>query len=605
MVTWGIADDFGGMTTVCLQRARMFSEHADVVTPVLTFEPIGGYRRTMESLRNSGHGFDQLEIWNVYHYYRSADLTPLLGADEVLEAAPEVPEECSVSEIVDDDGLLFCRVTKLPQSDTVILREYVRPDGSTYLVDQSPVDEDGRKLRRTLTMLTKDGRIAGRWAGATSLYHEWLRTLASGGPTALIIDSIFTARLLTSFEEPNIVKLAVLHNSHAVPGQDPLSGSLSPRQRPVSANTSAWDAVVFLTDGQRDDFVRAFGGSDNMYAISNARQRVSPEPAFDGRSRTNGAMACSLSERKNVEAAIRIIHRASATVPDVHLDVYGGGPEEQRLRDLIDELGAHDHVTLRGPTPQASRAFESAAFSLLTSRKEGQPLVLMESLGRGCPPVAFDIRYGPSSLITDGENGFLVQEGDHAAAAERIVQICTDEALARRLGQAAWQGSNAFAERAVLDRWLAAIAECFTRKNARLVVRDLTFDITRTTLWGSGAVEVLGDITWTQSCGPPAVELIEPYLAVRRRAVGPPTFLPVKVRERRPGRLSVVIAFAPDDCAPTSGPTGKFLDLSVGVRANNLRQEIRVSFGAGREPWLPYSTAHGSVSIQRRLRAPA
>lgn len=602
MVTWGIAEDFGGMTTVCLQRARMFSEHAGVVTPVLTFEPVGGYRKTLESLHRSGHGFDGLEIWNVYHYYRSADLTPLADRGRSLQPEPEVPEGCAVSEVLDDDGMLFCRITKAPESDTVILREYVRPDGTTYLVDHSPIDADGKKLSRTLTMLTTDGRVAGRWGGATGFYHEWLRTLAGGRPTALIIDSIFSAKMLASLEEPDIVKLAVLHNSHSVPGADPLAGSVAPAQRPVAGNTAAWDAVVFLTEGQRDDHVRAFGEPDNIYAISNARQRVSPEPPFESRSRTNGAMACQLSRRKNVEAAIRIIHRASATVPEVHLDVYGGGPEGERLQDLVDELGVQDNVTLHGPTPQAARAFKSAAFSMLTSSKEGQPLVMMESLGRGCPPVAYDIRYGPSSLITDGENGFLVQEGDEEAAAERVVRICTDDALARRLSKAAWRSSSAFAEEAILDEWLSAIADCFARKDTRLVVSDLAFDVARTTLRGSGAVELLGDITWTQDHGPSAEALIEVVLAVRRRAVGPPTFLPVEVGERGPGRLSVVIRFAPEDLDPATGPTGKFLDLSLRVRANNLLREIRLGFGAGAERWLPYSTEHGSVSMQRRLR---
>ena len=68
---------------------------------------------------------------------------------------------------------------------------------------------------------------------------------------------------------------------------------------------------------------------------------------------------------------------------------------------------------------KAARHFETATFSMLTSRLEGQSLVLMESIGRGCPGVAYDIRYGPGTLIRDGVNGYLVPFGDEAAAADR------------------------------------------------------------------------------------------------------------------------------------------------------------------------------------------
>ena len=93
---------------------------------------------------------------------------------------------------------------------------------------------------------------------------------------------------------------------------------------------------------------------------------------------------------------------------------------------------------------------------LLTSRNEGQPLALMESLGRGCPPVSYDIRYGPSDVIEDSVNGFLVPAQDIAAAAERVVKLCTDPELARAMGQAAWESSEQFSDPAVVGQWLTS-----------------------------------------------------------------------------------------------------------------------------------------------------
>src|SRR4051794_15961634 len=47
MVTWGIADEFGGMTSMCLQRARMYQTHLGQRAPILTFEPKPGYAEVL------------------------------------------------------------------------------------------------------------------------------------------------------------------------------------------------------------------------------------------------------------------------------------------------------------------------------------------------------------------------------------------------------------------------------------------------------------------------------------------------------------------------------------------------------------------------------
>lgn len=74
MVTWGIAEEFGGMTAMCLQRARMFRDHAYEHVPVLTFEPQASYGSVIPALEKSGHAFEGLEVRNVFHHYRSVSL---------------------------------------------------------------------------------------------------------------------------------------------------------------------------------------------------------------------------------------------------------------------------------------------------------------------------------------------------------------------------------------------------------------------------------------------------------------------------------------------------------------------------------------------------
>lgn len=602
MVTWGVAEEFGGMTAVCLQRARMFRDHADVHTPVLTFEPRPGYATVLAALEKSGHAFDGLEIRNIYHYYRAASLE-----ERTARPAPEPLASYRRWNVVirkqqDDDGRAFCRTTTLRGTDTVVQREYLRTDGTPFLRDESPVDEEGQLTQRRLMLLTRDGRAVGEWARAGDFYRQWLLELSGGERTAMIVDSIYVARTLSSLEASNIVKLGVLHNSHVKAGKDPFTGPIGQPQRAIVDNPSHWDGVVFLTEGQHEDYVARFGGADNLFVISNARERLTKAPPVDGRKNSTGVMVCQLSQRKNVASAVRIIHRASQSVPDVHLDVYGGGPQMDDLRETVNELGMQENVTLHGHTPQASRFFETATFSLLTSHKEGQPLVLMESLGRGCPPISYDIRYGPGSLVQDGVNGFLVAHGDEEEAAGRVVQVCRDAELARTLSTAAWHSSERFGERAILGEWQRAVDRAFAMKADRLLIRDAAFTTSSMTAHGSGVLEIEGEVTWENVLGETPQEVIVPQVVVRRRKTGAPDIFPVEVVARGPGRLSVRLRLTQGEVGDHVPSGNGQLDLVLALVGRNLVKHIRIEYGNSSVPWLPYATTHGSLSLQRRDR---
>jgi glycosyltransferase involved in cell wall biosynthesis/ubiquinone/menaquinone biosynthesis C-methylase UbiE len=67
---------------------------------------------------------------------------------------------------------------------------------------------------------------------------------------------------------------------------------------------------------------------------------------------------------------------------------------------------------------------------------EGHPRVILEGMAAGLPIVATDHAAIPETIV-DGETGFIVSKRDDAAVADRICQLLRDEALRRRMGQAA------------------------------------------------------------------------------------------------------------------------------------------------------------------------
>ena len=74
----------------------------------------------------------------------------------------------------------------------------------------------------------------------------------------------------------------------------------------------------------------------------------------------------------------------------------------------------------------------------MSSDFEGMPNALMEAMAVGLPCISTDCDTGPSDLITDGENGYLIPVGDVEALAEkmvRIIEMTPDERM--RIGRAA------------------------------------------------------------------------------------------------------------------------------------------------------------------------
>ena len=78
-----------------------------------------------------------------------------------------------------------------------------------------------------------------------------------------------------------------------------------------------------------------------------------------------------------------------------------------------------------------------ASVYVMTSRKEGMPMVLLEAMGIGLPAVAYDCPTGPREIISGRRRRLVVPDGDEDALAARLIALMDDPPTRRRLGAAA------------------------------------------------------------------------------------------------------------------------------------------------------------------------
>lgn len=103
-----------------------------------------------------------------------------------------------------------------------------------------------------------------------------------------------------------------------------------------------------------------------------------------------------------------------------HLDIYGTGPELAKLTDIIEELGLTSNVRFMGFTDNPYEKMAKSHLLLLSSRYEGFPNVVLEANYCGVPVIGFDSPGGTAEIISNGFNGFLVDNEDYFGFAETI-----------------------------------------------------------------------------------------------------------------------------------------------------------------------------------------
>lgn len=94
------------------------------------------------------------------------------------------------------------------------------------------------------------------------------------------------------------------------------------------------------------------------------------------------------------------------------VDIYGEGTDKSKLTKLAVRLKIADHIEWKGFKRQAWHEIKSCDALILTSKYEGLPMVLIESLAAGLPVISSNCPTGPNDIIQDGKNGYLYEPGN-------------------------------------------------------------------------------------------------------------------------------------------------------------------------------------------------
>ncbi|NEN76575.1 glycosyltransferase [Pelistega sp. NLN82] len=251
--------------------------------------------------------------------------------------------------------------------------------------------------------------------------------------------------------QANLKCVPIVHNSHLKNRQD-ISSGLGNLFTHL-AHLTEFDAVIVLTEKQKNDLTSIYGDVGNIYVIPHAVNFYPTPVPFSQRIKGKAVAIARLSPEKGHERMIRLFSEVVKKLPYATLDIYGHGNLEKDLKALIQSLNMQDHIRILPFTNNVYEKFSQASVSLLTSRFEGFALVVQESLASGCPMISFDIRYGPSAMIENGYNGFLTDRLNDNDFIEKVVETLSDTELNQRLSANAYTSMQKFSEEKVAQHW--------------------------------------------------------------------------------------------------------------------------------------------------------
>lgn len=128
--------------------------------------------------------------------------------------------------------------------------------------------------------------------------------------------------------------------------------------------------------------------------------------------------------------------------PDAKLIIGGTGELLETCSNIIRTLKLQDAVLLPGIIDRAQfveylskgLAFVQHSVTALNGDQEGTPVAVLEASAAGLPVISTD-HAGIPDIIIEGETGFLVEEHDVDAMAEKMLLLLKNKELAKTLGK--------------------------------------------------------------------------------------------------------------------------------------------------------------------------
>lgn len=215
------------------------------------------------------------------------------------------------------------------------------------------------------------------------------------------------------------------------------------------------DTVVTLTQRDRSYWLKGTKHKANIIPISNP----SPFPVQNNDQINTSKVVLAvgrLTHQKGFDLLLQSWKLLTQSVSDWKLIIVGEGEDQKRLTKYIDKYDLSETINLVGSTDNVAQYYNQADIYCLSSRFEGFPMVLLETLSFGLPVVSFDCDTGPAEILAD-TGSILVPPENIQELANSLMIMMKDDNRRKKIAVNSKKKAEHYQIENIIPQWISII----------------------------------------------------------------------------------------------------------------------------------------------------
>ena len=228
------------------------------------------------------------------------------------------------------------------------------------------------------------------------------------------------------------------------------------------------DKIITLTDADRNNYISKYNiNPQKVEFIYNWINSINSVEKYNVNSRKLVTVG-RFDKQKGYDYLSKVTVNVLSKYPDWQWDIYGSGDDKIK-EELVEQFNIGEvlsQVNFMGNVKGIDNIYPNHGIYVMTSRYEGLPLVLLEAKQYGLPIVSFNCPTGPSEIVIDGENGYLINDFDIEEMSNKICKLIEDKELRGRFSENSLNDTEKFSKERILQQWIHLIEEITGGENA-------------------------------------------------------------------------------------------------------------------------------------------
>ena len=273
----------------------------------------------------------------------------------------------------------------------------------------------------------------------TTTYHSYMVSMIGKCPYkfAKVVESHIDKRFIHSIDSGNYQSWSnKIHGDHDM--------------RVLLKNVSLFDVLVALQKHDANDWA----GYVHTCVIPNV-VHLNPTGRLSSLESKRVIFVGRYTPQKGIPDLLKVWTMVHNRYPDWSLEMFGDGVLEDDFKYEANRIGVNVHKAV-------SNIFDyylDSSIFVMTSLYEPFGLVIPEAMSCGLPVVAFDCPYGPQNIVTNGVDGYLVENRKIDLFTQKLCELMESSELRKRIGRSAVLSSMRFSESKIIPLWRALFNE--------------------------------------------------------------------------------------------------------------------------------------------------